>query len=169
MYVCRCILAKRTKKSTNLWGSAKRDHTHLRTTVVYNVCYYMIRKRLCSSMCDFDCAYGRTRMCDLNATIMKTAICVMRRRRQVHLSHIFWDKEQKGLMSYTRENETFELPFPKLYTFVKLIELLWRNRNPNMTQNEHVYVICCQLEVGDDFQSKCEDYRGLRSGKFWSC
>ena len=35
-------------------------------------------------------------------------------------------------------------------TFLKSIEPLSRNRDPHMTQNEHVYAICCRQEVGDD-------------------
>ena len=40
--------------------------------------------------------------------------------------------------------------FPKLQTFSQSVEPLLRNRDPNMTQNEHVYAICCRPEEGDD-------------------
>ena len=51
-----------------------------------------------------------------------------------------------------------------------ITELLSCNRNSNMTQNEHVYAICCQREVGYDVISgQNADYRGQRLGKFWSC
>ena len=39
--------------------------------------------------------------------------------------------------------------FPKLQTFSELVESLLRNRDPNLTQNEHVYAICCRPEVAD--------------------
>ena len=48
-------------------------------------------------------------------------------------------------------------------------EWLSTNRNPNMTQNEHVYAIFCRPEVAGDgrhFQRKCKDYRGLGLVKF---
>ena len=41
----------KTRKPTNGWGSVKRDDGNPRTPIV--------------------CAYGRTRMCDFNATIMR--------------------------------------------------------------------------------------------------
>ena len=47
-------------------------------------------------------------------------------------------------------NEALELPFPKLYTFSKYFEPLSRNRDPNVTQNEHLYAICCRPEEVDD-------------------
>ena len=62
----------------------------------------------------------------------------------------FGVKEQKCLMDYVTEKEALDSPFPNLFTFMKLIELLSRNRDSNMTQNEHVYAICCRLEVDDD-------------------
>ena len=37
--------------------------------------------------------------------------------------------------------------FPKLHTISESLESLSRNRDPNMTQNEHVYSICCRPEV----------------------
>ena len=63
-------------------------------------------------------------------------------------------KEQKCIIGYKpKKKETLELPFPKLQTVVKSIEALSRNRDPNMTQNEHVHAICCRLEVDDDVTS----------------
>ena len=35
-------------------------------------------------------------------------------------------------------------------TFSELVEPLSGNRDPNMTQNKHVYEICCQPEVAGD-------------------
>ena len=37
----------------------------------------------------------------------------------------------------------------------ELLEPLSRNRDPNLTQNEHVYAICCRVEVAGDVIS-CE-------------
>ena len=51
------------------------------------------------------------------------------------------------------ENEAHESPFLKLYTSLKSTELLSRNRDPDMTQNEHVYVICWEAD-GDVISSK---------------
>ena len=34
--------------------------------------------------------------------------------------------------------------------FSESVEPLSRNRDPNMTQNEHVYAICCRPEVSGD-------------------
>ena len=49
---------------------------------------------------------------------------------------------------HSRKKET---PFQKLSTFSKSVdEPLSQNRDPNMTQNEHVYAICCGLEVDND-------------------
>ena len=61
----------------------------------------------------------------------KPAIYVMCRLRQVHLDPIFWVKAQVRLIARTTANEALESPFPKLYTFSKLVDLLSRNRNPN--------------------------------------
>ena len=57
--------------------------------------------------------------------------------------------------SFERSERRDESPkddsfFPKLQTFSKSVEPLSRNREPNMTQHEHVYAICCRPEVGDD-------------------
>ena len=40
--------------------------------------------------------------------------------------------------------------FPKLSTSSESVESLSRNRDPNMTQNEHFHVICCRPEVAGD-------------------
>ena len=42
---------------------------------------------------------------------------------------------------------------PKLLTYSESVEPLSRNRDPNMTQNEHVYAICCRSEVAGDVVS----------------
>ena len=73
----------------------------------------------------------------------------MRRRRQIHLSPIAGAKERKCLMDYSTGNEALERAFPKLKTFSKSFEPLSRNRDPNTTQIEHVYAICCGPEVAD--------------------
>ena len=71
-------------------------------------------------------------------------------------------------LNHTEKNEALELPFPKLYTFVKLTEALSINCDPKMTKNEHVYAICCRLEVDDDVVSgkKYKDYPRLNGGRF---
>ena len=66
------------------------------------------------------------------------------------MSPIFWVKEQKCLIGYTTGNEPLESQFPKLQTFSESVEPLSRNRNPNMTKNEHVYATCCRPEVAGD-------------------
>ena len=35
-------------------------------------------------------------------------------------------------------------------TFSESVELSLRNRDPNMTQIEHVYAICCRVKVAGD-------------------
>ena len=47
-------------------------------------------------------------------------------------------------------NEAFEWPFSILSTFSKSVELLWRNRALNMTQNRQVYTICDGPEVAGE-------------------
>ena len=47
------------------------------------------------------------------------------------------------------KDEAFEAPFP-LGTSLKSTELLSRNRDPNVTKNEHVYAISCLLKVVSD-------------------
>ena len=39
---------------------------------------------------------------------------------------------------------------PKLQTLPENVEPLSRNRDPNMTQNEYVYAICCRPEAAGD-------------------
>ena len=53
-------------------------------------------------------------------------------------------------MSNGNGNEAIESRFPKLQTFSESVEPLLINRDPNPTQNEHVYVICYSLEVAGD-------------------
>ena len=61
------------------------------------------------------------------------------------------------------ESEALESQFPNLYTFSKSIEPLSRNRDQNMTQDEHVHAI---LVTGSrwrgHFWSTCKDYQWLR-------
>ena len=54
-------------------------------------------------------------------------------------------------MAYQADHYALESSFPKskLLTFSKSTEPLSRNREPNMTQNEQVYAICCQPEAAD--------------------
>ena len=59
------------------------------------------------------------------------------------MSYIFGVKEQKYVKNLASQ-------FPKLEIFRESVELLSRNCDPNMTQNEHVCVICCRPEVGCD-------------------
>ena len=44
----------------------------------------------------------------------------------------------------------FHYHFRNCKKIVKLVEPLSRNRDPNITQNEHFYAICYWLEVDDD-------------------
>ena len=52
-----------------------------------------------------------------------------------------------------QKNEARESVFSKLYTFSKSIELLLRNRGPNMTQNKHVNAIYGRPDVAGDVVS----------------
>ena len=61
----------------------------------------------------------------------------------------FGAHEQKCLLACTKWNDPLGLRFSKLKTVVNSIEPLSRNRDANMIQNEHVYAICCRLEVDD--------------------
>ena len=75
-------------------------------------------------------------------------------------------KEQKCLKGYTRRNEALESQFPKLQTFSESVETLSRNRDPNLTQNGHVYAIWCRPEAAGDVISggnvnTIESYAGL--------
>ena len=64
-------------------------------------------------------------------------------------------------MGYVTENDTFEYPFPKLQTFSKSFEPLFRTGDPNMAPKCHIYAICCQSEVdGDVISNQNLDYRG---------
>ena len=54
---------------------------------------------------------------------------------------------KKCLIGYKRVNEALESQFPKLQTFSESVEPLSINRDPNKTQSEYVYVICCRPEV----------------------
>ena len=64
-------------------------------------------------------------------------------------------KEQKCLVTCTLTNEELEPPFPKLSTFLKLVELLLGNLDLKMTQNCHIYVISGGPEVaGNDVLSR---------------
>ena len=80
---CRAIGGNlRNEKAHHFVGSAKRDDTHPGTTIVYNACYHLLQKCLCTAMCVWAHSYVRLE-CDNNT---KIAIWVMRKRRQVHLS-----------------------------------------------------------------------------------
>ena len=37
-----------------------------------------------------------------------------------------------------------------MQTFLESVETLSRNRDPNLTQNEYVYAICCRPKVAGD-------------------
>ena len=71
-----------TRKPNNWWGSAKRDDTCPRATVVYNgyYCFFQIRLRRPMHLL----------MCDERDNNTKIAIFLKRRRRQVHLSSVFF-------------------------------------------------------------------------------
>ena len=71
----------------------------------------------------------------------------MCRRRQVHLSIVSEIQSQKYLRAYTTARGALEAPFPKLKTFSKSAKPLSRNRDPNMTKNEHVYAICSRQNI----------------------
>ena len=58
--------------------------------------------------------------------------------------------EQKRVEGNTRVNAALESQFPLLWTFLESVEPLSRIRDPNMTQNGHVYAIYCWLEVAGD-------------------
>ena len=58
-----------------------------------------------------------------------------------HEPPFFGVKEQKCLIGYTRQNVN------------QSVEPLSRNRDANVTQNGHVYAICCQPEVAGDVTS----------------
>ena len=69
------------------------------------------------------------------------------------MSPILGVKEQKCLLGYARENESllncsFQNSWAK--TFGESVERISRNRQPNMTKNEHVYAVCCRPEVAGD-------------------
>ena len=65
------------------------------------------------------------------------------------------------------KNETLEFFFPKLQTISKSSESISRNRDLNITQNEHVYAICCRPKKDDDIISgQNVDSRALHCGKF---
>ena len=66
------------------------------------------------------------------------------------MSPIFGVKEPNCLTGCIRANEALESQFPKLLKLSELVERLSRNRDPNFTQNEHVYAIFCRLEVAGD-------------------
>ena len=46
--------------------------------------------------------------------------------------------------------KSLQHPFQNCKLFLKLIEPLASSCDPNMTQNEHVYVICCWPEAEND-------------------
>ena len=48
------------------------------------------------------------------------------------------------------ENEAVESPFPKTVHLFEIDSPLSRNGDPNITQNRHVYAICCRPEVDGD-------------------
>ena len=64
-------------------------------------------------------------------------------RRLVHVGPIFGAKEYKCPTTYANYNKTLETAFQKLSTFSKSVQALSRNRNPNMSQNQHIYAINC--------------------------
>ena len=67
------------------------------------------------------------------------------------LEHPFFGvKEQKCLTDYIGGNEALESQFPKLNTFSESVEPLSRHGDPNLTQNEHIYAICCRPEIAGD-------------------
>ena len=62
----------------------------------------------------------------------------------------FGVKKQKCLVTWTTKNEPLESALPKLSTISKLVKLLSRNLNPNMTENWHNHVIFGRPEVAGD-------------------
>ena len=93
------------KKPTNLLGSAKRDDTHPRTTVAYNACYHLFRKRSSTPMCIWVHSYVRLER-DNNT---KTAICVTRRRRQIYQSPI---SELRAKVEWVTKRQMKQLNHP---------------------------------------------------------
>ena len=53
-------------------------------------------------------------------------------------------------MGYTIEKKHLNHRFQNCKPFRNGLKHYRRIRDPNMTQNERVYAICCQTEVGDD-------------------
>ena len=53
-------------------------------------------------------------------------------------------------MDYALVDEELESRIPKLYTISKQVELLSRNRDPNIIQNCPVCAICCRPEMDCD-------------------
>ena len=60
---------------------------------------------------------------------------------------IFGVKGQTCLIGDTREHEALELQFPKTVNIFRNGRTFSRNRDPSMTNHEHVYAICCRSEV----------------------
>ena len=79
-----------TRKCTSYWSSVKRSDTHPRATAVYNACCRLLRKRLCTPCV---CSYV---LLERNNN-RKLPIYVLRRRRQVQSSPVFWAKKQKTI------------------------------------------------------------------------
>ena len=81
-----------SRKPPNWWGSAKRDASHPRPTVVYNTAFVFTCSENVSAR---PCIYSHMRFERNNNT--KISIYATRWRRQVHLSPIFGVKKQKCL------------------------------------------------------------------------
>ena len=66
------------------------------------------------------------------------------------LSPILGAKEQKCLIGHIRGNEALDHSFQNCKSVLESVEPLLKNRDPNITQNEHVYMICDK-----DYQGLC--------------
>ena len=69
---------------------------------------------------------------------------------------------------YRKKNESLESHFQNCKLFSESVEPLLRNRDSNMTQNEHGYAICCRPEIAGEVVSRenvktLEDYVVLHS------
>ena len=100
------LQVRETRKSTNWWGSLKRDVTHPTATFVYNTCYHLFRKRSCMAVHLLALAswprqqYDTSQLYVLQRSITRksqSAVHGTRRRRQVHLSPPFSGSRSKNV------------------------------------------------------------------------
>ena len=147
-------------------GCAKCDDTHPRGTVVYNACYYLFRKRLCTPM--HQRAYSHVRLERDSNT--KIAIYVMRGQREVQLSPVFGDKKQKNVEWIPEEQITHLNHRFQIYELFEIVESLSRNSDSNMKKWTRLIDL---LPTGSrwwrHFQWECTDLPRVRLCKFVGC